>query len=127
MDIQTGRGDQGSAQNSSVEARNSAVLSFFRRSTARSLSYTRHAVDWNSPQVSLAAERSSSDRRPPSRMSYMPGSSYLRGVAEDMSAGASLAGFDSTQGSGLTVHHLSLLVQPALGLVLPLQDDVVAL
>jgi hypothetical protein len=28
---------------------------------------------------------------------------------------------------GLTIHHLPLLVQPALGLVLPLQDDVVAL
>lgn len=27
----------------------------------------------------------------------------------------------------LTVHHLPLLVQPALGLILPLQDDVVAL
>lgn len=44
------------------------------------------------------------------------------------SATQSSTGFDLTADMlGLTIHHLPLLVQPALGLVLPLQDDVVAL
>lgn len=118
------------------------ALGFLRRHNLWSPTNSFHANASNKAQTSPACDAARRAQRPPTRISYRPGSCYLRGVAvfetsqqqitqahthTDRQTCTGKQSPSAGEGVLLTIHHLPLLVQPALGLILPLQDNVVAL